>query len=103
MRPAPSGVPWKFLGGLAAAGFAVLLVGYAVTDPPPPAAPDNILRPGDCVTLGAALDATEVSCSGPHDAVVQVLVPFDADCPNATEPYRDRQGMGTACVVRTAP
>lgn len=103
VRPAPAGVPWKFIGGLAVSGIAVLAVGYAVTDPPPPAAPDNILRPGDCVALSAVLDATEVMCTGPHDAVVQVLVPFDAECPNATEPYRDRQGMGTACVVRVSP
>jgi hypothetical protein len=55
------------------------------------------------VTLTPSLEAVEVLCSQPYDAVVRVLVPFDQQCPTGTESFRDRQGMGTACVERVAP
>ena len=60
------------------------------------------VRPGDCVVLTPTLEAAEAACTGTYDARVRVLVPFDQTCPNGTEAYRDRQGMGTACVVRVA-
>ena len=97
----PSRFPWRFLATMAVLGVAAVLVGSALTEPAEPGAPDGILRAGDCVAI--ALDADEVSCSGPHDALVEVLIPFDQTCPADTEAVRDRQGMGTACVVRVAP
>lgn len=96
----PARFPWRFMGVLLALGVGFVLVGLVLGGDREPAAPDNILRPGDCVTLSPTLEAAEVRCDGPHDATVQVLVPFDQTCPTGTEPYRDRQGMGTACVVR---
>jgi hypothetical protein len=96
----PARFPWRFMGVLLALGVGFVLVGVILGGDQEPAAPDNILRPGDCVTLSPTLEAAEVRCDGPHDATVQVLVPFDQTCPTGTEPYRDRQGMGTACVVR---
>jgi hypothetical protein len=104
-RPAPQPVvhqparfPWRFMAGLLAIGVALVIVGVIVYDPPGPAAPDGILRPGDCVALSPELDASEVTC-GQHDAVVDRLVGFDEPCPAGTQGYRDRQGLGTACVV----
>jgi hypothetical protein len=35
--------------------------------------------------------------------LVRSLVPFDQQCPTGTESYRDRQGMGNACVERATP
>jgi hypothetical protein len=32
---------------------------------------------------------------------VELLVPEGEACPGASEPHRDQQGMGTACVRRT--
>lgn len=96
----PARIPWRFMLGMAAAGIGLLLVGRLFTSPTPPTGPDNILRSGDCVTLTATLEAVEVLCSEPYDAVVRVLVPFDQQCPTGTEGFRDRQGMGTACVER---
>lgn len=99
----PARFPWKFMAVLATLGVGVIVIGLIFSKPGTPAEPDNILRSADCVVLGPQLDAAEVACSGPHDAVVRVLVPFDGTCPNGTEGYRDRQGMGTACVVRVQP
>lgn len=96
----PSRFPWRFLLSMAVLGVLVVLVGAALTEPTEPGAPDGILRAGDCVAID--LDADEVACSAPHDAVVEVLIPFDQTCPADTEPIRDRQGMGVACVVRVA-
>ena len=45
------------------------------------------------------LEAWEVECDGVHDGVVEQMVPFDSDCPYGSVAYRDRQGMGLACVV----
>jgi hypothetical protein len=103
MPVTPAKVPWRFMISMAVAGIAVLVVGRIFTSPSDPAAPDNILRAGDCVTLSVTLEASEVVCSGPYDAVVRSLVPFDQLCPTGTESYRDRQGMGNACVERATP
>jgi hypothetical protein len=99
----PARFPWRFMAFLATMGIALIIAGLIFTKPAPPAEPDNILRSADCVDLGPQLDAAEVACSEPHDAVVDVLVPFGDTCPRDSEPYRDRQGMGTACVVRVGP
>ncbi len=99
----PAKVPWRFMISMAVAGIAVLVVGRIFTSPSDPEAPDNILRAGDCVALSVTLEASEVVCSGPYDALVRSLVPFDQQCPTGTESYRDRQGMGNACVERATP
>lgn len=99
----PGRFPWRFLLVMGALAIAVVIVGAILTDPAPEPVIDNVLRSGDCVELSVTMEAAEVACSGPHDAVVDSLIPFDRTCPTGTEAYRDRQGMGTACVVRTAP
>ena len=87
---------------LAAGGIGLIVLGLIFTEPTDPAPPDNILRGADCVVIGSDLAASEVDCEGAHDAVVRALVPFGETCPSGTEGYRDRQGMGTACVERVA-
>jgi len=99
----PARFPWKFMAVLATLGMGVIVLGLIFAKPSVPAEPDNILRSADCVVLGPQLDAAEVSCSEPHDAVVDRLVPFGETCSSGTEAFRDRQGMGTACVVRVTP
>jgi DnaJ domain len=94
----PTRVPWRTLlaaGTLAIVGVVVLA---QFTEPGEPPAPDGILRVGDCVALLANTDAREVQCSGEGDLVVRAFVPFDGTCPGLTEPHRDRQGMGVACI-----
>jgi len=98
-RPyAPTRVPWRTLlaaGTLAIVGVVVL---SQFTEPAEPPGPDGILHVGDCVALLANTDAREVECSGEDDLVVRAFIPFDATCPGLTEPHRDRQGMGVACI-----
>lgn len=97
----PARVPWKFLASMGVAAIVLLLVGRLFISEAPATGPDNVLQAGDCVTLSITLEATEVLCTDAYDAIVRALVPFDQQCPNGTEVYRDRQGMGNACVERT--
>lgn len=100
VEPERARIPWRFMAALASVGILLVVVGVITYDAPPPRAPDGILRTGDCVDLTPTFEAVEVQCGG-HDAVVDQLVPFDQPCPADTEGYRDRQGMGVACVVRS--
>jgi molecular chaperone DnaJ len=92
--------PWRLVLGLIAVGAVGVLVLNAASQPAGPSGPDGILSGGSCVVIDATQAAVEVPCTEPHDAVVQQLIGFDMTCPTDTEPFRDRQGMGTACVVR---
>ena len=83
---------------MAAGGVALVVLGVLTAGDPAPPKVDNLLKPGDCVIIEANGDAAERLCTDPHDATVVVLLPFDERCPEGTEPHRDRQGMGTACL-----
>lgn len=97
---APAKFPWRFVLTLIAIGTAAILLVAAFTKPGEPAGPDNLLQSGSCVAIAVNGSVSEVTCDGPHDAVVRSLVAFDAVCPSDTESFLDRQGMGRACVVR---
>jgi molecular chaperone DnaJ len=89
---------------LAVLGVVGVLVLAQFTKPGQPPGPDGILRAGNCVVLETNGDAREVTCSKVSaNLVVAALIPFDATCPSGTEPHRDRQGMGIACVTRIPP
>jgi molecular chaperone DnaJ len=97
----PARIPWRsllFVGAIAVIGIVVLA---QFTEPGEPAAPDGILRVGDCASVEADNSVREVACTGDQsvDLVVDAFVPFDARCPGATVAYRDRQGMGVACIA----
>jgi hypothetical protein len=96
----PPRFPWRLMGVLALIGAAFVVLGVATAGSPKPPTVDNILEPGDCVAIQANGDAAERLCSEPHDAVVELLVSTGEPCPGASEPHRDQQGMGTACVRR---
>jgi molecular chaperone DnaJ len=97
---APARVPWKLLGVMASIGIGFVLAGAVLIDSPEDPAPDGIIRSGSCVEIEANNDAREVACTGDGDLVVDQLVPIDARCPGGTAAYRDRQGLGIACVIR---
>jgi hypothetical protein len=102
--PGPPRYPWKLVIGGAVVGAAVVIGAAALYEPSPPPAPDNVLEPGSCVAIEANGDAREVTCSGAADElVVSELVPLDGVCPPGLAAYRDRQGMGYACVAPPAP
>jgi hypothetical protein len=98
----PMRFPWRAMLIASALGAVLVLVLHSFSEPAPPGAPDQLLSSGSCVNIGLQLDVYEVTCAGPHDAVVEQLIGTDRICPIGTEPFRDRQGMGKACVIRTA-
>ena len=94
----PARVPWRSLmvfGSFAVVGILVLAQFSGVDNE---VGPDGILRNGDCVEIQVNGDVREVLCAGELDLVVRAFVPFDGTCPGLTQPHRDRQGMGVACV-----
>ena len=97
----PARVPWRSMLVVAFVGVLGVVVLAQFTQPGEPAGPDGILRVGDCVTIEVNGDAREVLCTGDAttDLRVEAFVAFDASCPGRTEPHRDRQGMGVACVA----
>ena len=100
-RP-PARYPWKLALGMAAIGAVIVLVGAALYKPRREPPPDNILVPGSCVTIEDNGDAREINCTGgDQDLVVVTLVPADERCPEGLPAYRDRQGLGMACVRGT--
>lgn len=93
-----SPVPWRFMLALATLGIAFVIVNAAFTKPSEPVPPDNLLGSGSCVAIEPNGDAREVTCDGTNDGVVAELIDEDGICPSGSEPHRDRQGMGVACV-----
>ena len=94
----PSRFPWRFLLFLAAVGSVAVLTAHARTTPPVRDVPDQLLTPGSCVEVTEMEMVVEVRCDGPHDGVVRQFVAIDRTCPQDTDTFRDRQGMGRACV-----
>ena len=99
--PGPARYPWKLVGVMAAIGIAVVLLGAILFEPADAPMPDNLLQSGSCVSIEDNGDAREVSCDGAGDLVVRQLVPIGDACPVGSEPHRDRQGRGTACITET--
>ena len=91
--------PKRLVGWILAIGVIGVLLLDVVSGPVVPAKPDGLLQSGSCVVVDANNLAVEVGCEVEHYGVVRQLVGFDMACPSDTEPIRDRQGMGHACVV----
>ncbi len=99
----PPRFPWRAMVIVAAVAAAVVLVAHAFTEPAEPGVPDQLIQTGSCVQIDREGFAVEVSCAGPHSAVVESFVAFDQTCPIETVGHLDRQGMGKACVRMVAP
>lgn len=97
----PARIPWRSLSVFASAAIIAIVVLAQFADEGEVRGPDGILRIGDCVEIEPNGDAREVLCTGTDDdLVIRAFNPlFDSDCPGLTEPHRDRQGMGVACVA----
>ncbi len=102
LNTSPARFPWRSMSVIAVAGVALVVILGIFADPGEEAPPDQLLRSGSCVTIEPDQSVREVSCSDEHDGVVRQLIGFDMTCPGQSQPYRDRQGMGTACVVPAA-
>ena len=101
LRHPPARFPWRLVGAIIAGGIIVILVLNALAQPSIEVGPDGLLGPGSCIAIDETQAAVEVDCDGDHYGVVRQLIGFDMTCPSDTESIRDRQGMGTACVVRS--
>lgn len=95
----PARFPWRMAVVMVVIGIVAVLFLQAVSDPPVPGVPDQILEPGSCVVIDAQQLAVEVACAGPHDYVVTRFIPTDGQCPLGVASFKDRQGMGAVCVV----
>lgn len=96
----PAQMPWRSLL-ISAAVAVVAVVALSQCEGTEPPGPDGILRVGDCAALEPNGDAVEVACTGQDDLVVRAFNPtFDGVCPGLSEPHRDRQGLGVACLER---
>jgi hypothetical protein len=94
----PPRFPWRPMLVVAGVGaLLVLLSAVTESDPPPPVV-DNLLVPGECVRFEPNGDAAESLCDGTNDGTVVSIVATAGECPPDTEPHRDRQGLGIACV-----
>jgi hypothetical protein len=99
MPAGPARIPWKFMLIAAIVGSAVILAASIFTDPPGTEPPDGILRIGSCVEIEANTDVREVACTNSDaDIVVELFVPMGATCPGSLGAFRDRLGLGTACI-----
>ena len=91
-------VPWRFLLSLVAVGALLILILHSTSSPSIQQGPDSLIQSGSCVAFDSTQAVYEVSCDGPHDGVVRQLIGFDRTCSSDTFGYRDRQGMGIACL-----
>jgi molecular chaperone DnaJ len=101
----PARIPWRSMLVLAIVGSIGVVVLAQFTEPGSPPGPDGIFRVGECAEVQADLSVREVACTGDPsiDLVVEAFVPFEGRCPGGTTPYRDRQGMGIACIAEPSP
>ena len=91
-------VPWRFLLSLVAVGALLILILHSSSSPSIKQGPDSLIQSGSCVAFDLTQAVYEVSCDGPNDGVVRQLIGFDRTCSSDTFGYRDRQGMGIACL-----
>ena len=92
------GLPWLVVLALLALIFvftAYAARGGGDDDDP---RPDGLLQRGDCVALRTGHPAAEVTCAGPHDAVVVEIVTVGATCPRESEPARGPVGSEHLCL-----
>ena len=91
-------IPWRFMLSLVAVGALLILFLQSTASPSIPQGPDSLINSGSCVAFDSTQAVYEVSCDGPNDGVVRQLIGFDKTCSSDTFGYRDRQGMGIACL-----
>lgn len=99
MPAGPARIPWKLMLVAAVVGSVVILASSIFTDAPGTEPPDGILRIGSCVEIEANTDVREIACTNTEvDVVVELFLPTGASCPGGLGAFRDRLGLGTACI-----
>lgn len=92
-------LPWGWLAMIGVMLSIFVFTASALNNDTTPPPPDGVFQPGSCADLDDNGDAIEVPCDGPHEALVQQLIPTDASCPIDATEHRDRQGLGKVCLV----
>jgi molecular chaperone DnaJ len=90
--------PWKFMLVSVVVGVILVLFLHSSATTEDLQRPDSLIQGGSCVIIDPTEAVYEVSCDAPNDGVVRQLIGFDKTCPSDTFGYRDRQGMGIACL-----
>lgn len=90
--------PWKFMLVAVVVGVILVLFLHSSATTEDLQRPDSLIQSGSCVMIDLTEAVYEVSCDAPNDGVVRQLIGFDRTCPSDTFGYRDRQGMGIACL-----
>ncbi|MDA2954546.1 MAG: DnaJ domain-containing protein [Actinomycetota bacterium] len=90
--------PWKFMLVSVVVGVILVLFLHSSATTEDLQRPDSLIQSGSCVMIDPTEAVYEVSCDAPNDGVVRQLIGFDRTCPSDTFGYRDRQGMGIACL-----
>jgi hypothetical protein len=93
-----------FLLVLAVLGAIFVITAYATTsgrnsDGVGGSPVDNVLDAGSCLAMGSGGIAVETPCSGPHDFVVERLIPFDFACPVGTVDVEAFGSSQRVCVT----
>lgn len=94
----PARIPWRGLLVCSLVAIVAIVVLAQFGDSSGPAAPDNILRIGECVEILPSGMAGEVVCSGDGDLVVRQVTPRQGVCPDGAVSVFDRQGMVGVCL-----
>ena len=82
-----------------AIAIVAIVVLAQFSKPSGPAAPDNILRTGECVEILDNGLAGEVECTGSGDLVVRQVTSRERGvCPDGNSITNDRQGMVGVCL-----
>ena len=100
---APARFPWRGMVIASVVGAVLVLIAHAMTSPGVPRPIDQLLSSGSCVNIDSSLSAVEISCTQPHDAVVEQLIAIDRSCPLEMGQFQDHQGMGVVCVLPARP
>ena len=99
----PARFPWRGMIIATVIAAVLVLISHALTSPSTPRPIDQLLSSGSCVNIDSSLSAVEISCTEPHDAVVEQLIALDRSCPLEMGQFKDRQGMGVVCVLPARP
>ena len=99
----PARMPWRSMAIATIVGAIVIIASAALIESPEEEPPDGILRIGSCVAVEENTDVREIACGPEAELVVRLVIPTEATCPAAYLAYRDRLGLGTACVEPYEP
>lgn len=86
-------LPWIAI--LFVLGIIFVFSAYALTGGPKEPLPGKV---GQCISVGAAGDVSDVPCGTPHSRTIVTLVGPSSQCPIGTERLQPRSGTAVYCL-----